>query len=849
MEERGSETSVEKSAAVASESGSSTSFECSSLLTVRTSPKPLEKRQRQTSRKMKEFIEQQQDEKKINKGAHAAADGKRKRQYRKREKKTNKQQQQVANVKENEKNSSNAEIADDADSLDEKDMICCICYCTVDYSDKESFDWVNDVEGNDGNKINEEKLNLISTTHPCTIDPEKNDSSVLGTKEELIVPKTDDETSNKDESPSPQVDDSSGIKIPCSSYDRNNALLICDGPGCNRCYHQRCHFQPVINVPQREWFCLICQLKEKLQTKNKGKRNRKKKSPAKGRNTHADTKLSSNANICASDLTKTAPLTVEDLDSIYRISSNLDSSGDTFAVSSKMAESQNSECVETTQYQHNSRIERFEYHSAQLKSELIEKELSRRIKSTIKRNLSTIRLCQNSIRALTETNRARKAIIDNYNKHKRLPQEIVENFFTFVQCKIRLRDLMHSLQYIIQNRDDGQIVMDWIAKLKSKEHSIPENDNNLTGSGKTSSLDISPYQVSGEMSATHTVFNNVVKSESGVSLDDPGTKLFIGKVARREPRFDIKDYDLHMDNDNNSDPTDKIKCFVCFSGHVEENNDVVMCDGKHCFRAVHMKCCIPHVTQKMLDESLTGTFFCPYCVCFATSIHYIETEFYADVRGLDDEDSKCVIDESSIQSWEQADEVFPESVEEFAVVEGWKEGKFDNRSDKIILNSLGIEISTNEGTCSNLACVDDDESDESDTDFSCKSSGQNSVSSVSDDSKGSCDIKWQIEKSEVSALSCSESESVNGDDNQTIDIKIRRSRRKIDKSNDLILNEAVDECLIDSCNIVRGKRKRTKVDYKRLNDAIFGPGGELTVHEGVDDDDEDYAFTVSRRKR
>ena len=72
-----------------------------------------------------------------------------------------------------------------------------------------------------------------------------------------------------------------------------------------------------------------------------------------------------------------------------------------------------------------------------------------------------------------------------------------------------------------------QIVMNWIIKLKSKEHSISENDISLTGPVKKSSLDISPYQVSHKISATHAVFNNMVKSESGTSLNDQGTKLFI----------------------------------------------------------------------------------------------------------------------------------------------------------------------------------------------------------------------------------------------------------------------------------------------------------------------------------
>ena len=156
------------------------------------------------------------------------------------------------------------------------------------------------------------------------------------------------------------MDDYSGIKIPFSSYDCNNTLLIYNGTVCNCCYHQMCHFHPVINVPQQEWFFLIYRLKEKVQTK-KVKCNMKKKSCAKELHTHPGAKLSSNANMCASDLIKTDPSRLEDLDHIYCISSKLGSSRDTFAVCSKITESRNSESCKTTQYQHNSRMERFEY--------------------------------------------------------------------------------------------------------------------------------------------------------------------------------------------------------------------------------------------------------------------------------------------------------------------------------------------------------------------------------------------------------------------------------------------------------------------------------------------------------
>jgi len=47
------------------------------------------------------------------------------------------------------------------------------------------------------------------------------------------------------------------LLLPESLYDGSNTIVFCDT--CNRPYHQRCHFVPLITIPRGEWHCLLCQ--------------------------------------------------------------------------------------------------------------------------------------------------------------------------------------------------------------------------------------------------------------------------------------------------------------------------------------------------------------------------------------------------------------------------------------------------------------------------------------------------------------------------------------------------------------------------------------------------------------
>jgi len=1004
---------------------------------------PRKKRQRKVSKKLEEARNQEEEGKTRIKPRPSPT----KPKPQKKEKSVNSSQSQSQK--------SPAKKSDDAvASLDDKDMVCCICRCTVDYSDKDHFAWPKeDVSDSDvDNATTDEEENDQGRASGAAIG-DRSDSQLAGTKASSTVSR------EKDAPPPPttksigndannaltfkESSDFYGVKLPNNLHDPNNALLICDGPGCNRCYHQRCHFVPVLSVPRGQWHCLICQFKDKL--KNQKKRvtkpenameipmkiaeldsiyrihesstgstsiNATAPAPAKikpepvpvpapapepdpvpepepvsshtepsgsesddgksigkdATSTGKDTKDAANircnckkskclklyclcfaaktlckercscqdcangrspgsSNVPTAVLVVKKPLIVQTKpaasDPDDEKSTGDDAKDDTLNLGCNCKRSKclklycqcfaakamcedrctcndcrnvvnhtgelakaiqtllkrnptafetkfksknkggkpahmmgcrckRSQCLKkycecfvanakcstncrcegcknmplggpgskpngNVQESHGANgnaqshvvsvsagagtgarprarastkkpqpidiaaVERFEFCSAQLKSELICKGSNNLVK-TIDLNLSSIRLCQNSIRTLTETNhRARKAIIEKYNKIHQLPQELVQNVLRIAKCKLRLREVMYALQYVIRNRNDRQLIEDWVAKAKS--------EGTMTTGKVESSAATNP---------------SVLKADPRIDATALEAKLFFGNVARREPRFDIKDYDGDEDDSDSDsdDPTKKIKCCICFSGHVEEDNDVVMCDGAHCFRAFHMKCCSPHVTQAMLDKDENEVWFCPYCVCFATTVDYTESEYYG--YESHDDDAK---------SWEQAEDVFPEADAQLKAAEKWQEGKRNNNSDKILAELLGIEIAkVSSPKVQGGGDISDD--DKSDTDFSSESKDSgSSVSSDSDASAGSA-VNWDVDW-ELSALSCSESESDDDDsDRDEAGNKVRRSRR-LEKGSESESGRASDVGRMDTSNIVRGKRRRTNVDYKR----------------------------------
>lgn len=694
-------------------------------------------------------------------------------------------------------------------SLDVSGLACCICRCTVDFSDRDFFNWpdhdtydILSTSSSESEKFNDENDNNRGDDNH--INRSANADTTISQNQANGSRSIDD---NGDDDDSSQGSQFYGVKFPTSFHDSNNALLICDG--CDRCFHQRCHFLPVLSIPRLDWYCLICQYQEQLKHESKGSQKKTR---------HAvDLKIE---DVDAAD----KPPTIEELDRIYRIPYE---TGSSFQKSDCKSESGG-----ITPH------ERFEFHSSKLKSEMLTKETKKQLKAVINHQISSIRMCQASIRTFIGGARSRKALIEQYTTTMKLPQEFAESVARLAQCKMKIREMLQSLQNVIWNKNDRLLLLEWIETLQfDHRESINKTDFSME------SVVTPPESISLPDIMEGSEFTSLLGVP--ITKDILYSKLFVDDSVRSEPRFDIKDYDADEDDeDDNSEGISKIKCSVCFSDiTVEDENDILLCDGRGCFRSVHMKCCIPHVTQKMLDDDENGVWFCPLCVLFANALHYTQNEFQAtdtDVFDYGDDNEN-----DSVSSWENADDAFPEAMEHFAVASKWKDGKRDSRSDCILSSILGIEITTTTKKEDDKSDVVDelDDDDSEDDDFS---EGEKSTSNSidSNDSESASGGEWVVEQSELSNLSGQESDDTaednHHDDHNKVNHKARRSRR-LEKEKKF--RDAINSGKMDTANIIYGKRKRPYVDYSALNEILFSSVDSQNTN-GIDDE-EDYNVVAS----
>lgn len=358
---------------------------------------------------------------------------------------------------------------------------------------------------------------------------------------------------------------------------------------------------------------------------------------------------------------------------------------------------------------------RFEFQSAPIKAHLLHQELSSRLKSTIHRQLLHIRRAKDTIRTYTTMKSVLKTLVDDYVKSSTLPQEFIQSVLLMTRSKMKIRQIFMSLQKLVHNFDEVSILT-----------SVQCNSKNIL-------VDTSEHN-----------------------------------KRRREPRFDIKDYDADEEDSqqvDNKDPSEKIKCCICFSGHVgEEENDVLMCDGQDCMRAFHMKCMTPHVTQKMLDDDIEGTWFCPYCTAFANFIHDTRMEYIGDDHMKNKHAKDDSWDNISDGTWDDADDVFSEAPFEMNAAETWLTKYRTTESDRYLSSLLGMNLPV--------------------------STFNNAIDATSKPSNGG-----------TRELSRNRSTNSTGSDDSSQSVHNHHE--------DMVLES------IDVSNIIKGKRSRVKVDYKR----------------------------------
>mmetsp|Transcript_38296 Transcript_38296/g.46760 ORF Transcript_38296/g.46760 Transcript_38296/m.46760 type:complete len:1003 (+) Transcript_38296:18-3026(+) len=480
-----------------------------------------------------------------------------------------------------------------------------------------------------------------------------------GPKVEEAPNKPQDDKDNGEE------DDSNAHCCVCQSGEatEDNDVILCDGPGCNRAYHQLCHFLPVFVIPRGNWYCLICEHKLGPTSTQKKKRGRPAKNPP------------IKPAICTVAAPATSIVSTEEFSNIYP----------PFDV--KLASQKSPPCTTEDEL----RLERI---LSPPKPALLKRNLQS-IWNAAKSSLLAIRTHQNTIRTYTSNSRTQSAL---------------------------------SSHELTQAN----------AKLAKHKHRI-----------RTSLL---------------------------------GLKKFISATRKHEPKFDDEV------NDDPSIPASRITCCVCFSSDSTDENDILLCDGRHCFRAFHMRCLDPALSQEDLSSE---AWFCPYCTSYATLLHYVQDMYMGD--------------ESVEKEWEDADEVF-EGETDFDGQDGG-----ESSDDEDFDPEKGEEEDKGEGNENDDGDEDDDDDDGT------------SVSTLA----GMSDVEATIDKSELDALS--------EDEVGVVGENGKRARRNLGAVQDSKGNDDIGK--LDAANILKSKRNRNKVDYRQLNDAMFGQVSAKAIPLLDDEDD------------
>eukprot|EP00934_Nitzschia_sp_Nitz4_P007629 Nitzschia sp. Nitz4//scaffold134_size62860//19808//22524//NITZ4_006322-RA/size62860-augustus-gene-0.64-mRNA-1//-1//CDS//3329535478//7619//frame0 len=599
--------------------------------------------------------------------------------------------------------------------------------------------------------------------------------------------------------------------LPEQLYDRNNALVYCDS--CNRLYHQKCHFVPLLVVPRGDWTCLICSMQQTKRTPKKRARGSPKNVPV----LPNDEPWKEFA----------APSSVEKLFCSPPVVS--------MAATEK----------------------RWELVSAVPKAQLWNLQL-KQLHTFLKSQAGNIRMAAAALETLTSTKRNRAHFTTKGKKSQELAQTLVR--LTSAQFKIRsnLMNLEHlRLAGNALLTQYHQLLVDWVAEYPNHiQHVFPHGvelfQNHRRLVPRTREMASLPTIPVATTSPSAKPSGQQVPME--ISVPSPKTSRKIKSmpaVKPASPRAVTTIRNLEKKKDDDSGITlDDLQCCVCMVGDASDENDVILCDGQGCCRAFHMKCIYPQVTQKDIENE-DDDWFCPLCQAISNLLPSIQSACMDEDWDHRRETERYKhLEESSLHSWGNVDDVFPDSEFEFNSSMKLKAGKQNEDTARLLKVYLGddffgdkeavpMPVGSDSEDENDYSLFDEESFDErrrkekeehvdDDDDSESSHSSQATLQDMSS-------VEMKIGKSELAALSEEEDEESSSDDES--DSPKRRSRRLRSKTVKSEHSSFADVGAdFDESNILEGKRQRKKVDYRKLNDALFG---QLSAKEKAAIDDKD----------
>jgi hypothetical protein len=790
---------------------------------------------------------------------------------------------------------------DDRGGPDEyDDVACCLCKCAVDFSDGVFFEAPSKDEGGDAKGARGGML--TNGDRPA-------EGSTGCSRDEITSKDGEGSTQGADEKD--DENDDVPVRLPYCFHDPGNSLMLCDGPvhaksgkkdndgrdrteegyRCDRAYHQRCHFVPVLSIPRGPWRCLVCRFRDEEYLKEKS--SRKAKNGSSGIKGESTTLSDSELNAIFRCV-PIYPSTEGVSKSIPDVGSSINS--DTVGIANCNEQPTCRPDIAPYQASSNHNIakleRRFEALSAHLKSQLLHTELTARSRGIIKSSLSTIRTAEHSLRSITETSKARKALAERIESLELgLPQELCQCVMRIAASKTRVRELILNLEYAIRARPSNYDLSNMVQFLNGlnpcsaeeedmKAHGI--NGDAIDGvecSGDPVSKLMQWYLQQGESErtadkqanviATATATSNAVALPNEIKINGNMTQevgkgllhhLFPeGTLKRRrhEPRTGEAHINAEARGGDDSSVTsislDDLTCWNCHGSHSTDENDMLLCDGMGCYRSFHMKCLEPHLSIEDVHKNSDVDWFCPLCTANANLTHFAQSEYLGDdywelpsTKGKISDGNSNGGSSQRMKEWETAQDVFPEAKFELRVAQKLKENIRDEETTTFLAQTLGIFTGSSskdeksEASDGNHILLT--EEDESDDDFDHEEVELLDDESFAEDRDMERQlVKEKIGREELDALSVTSgdgSDSNNGNsssagmDDRSIDSRKHRPRRskrkrytfrkKIDNGDDDDTSDEPQNSMpifdigtVDVANIMRGKRRRTQVDYRK----------------------------------
>ncbi|GKY91092.1 hypothetical protein MPSEU_000082000 [Mayamaea pseudoterrestris] len=699
---------------------------------------------------------------------------------------------------------------------------CCLCHCCLDFSDRAAFFQQDRME--DYDEKEKEEVSSQSSFYFRPTDP----------------------------------------YLPATLYDPCNALVYCDS--CDRLYHQKCHFVPLLLLPRGSWHCLLCQTQREQDHRDKQHTKQQRGGKRMKR-------------------TSQQPTHVFRYDALFR-----------------------SPPTQPFDLIHAQEVA-WELSAAHAKA-LLYKQQFAKLRQYLQTQLANHRQAATALDALTSTRRNRNYFLQHTNNSKRpISQELVQVLMKLCSAKWNIRKLLLNVEAIRRSTPTAyQLLEEASLKLDETNHDFvvrvlfpfgidllqyrrvePRTSEMRLHASDDALNDAAAKCVATPDSTISNHYHQPIPEEIAIVGGTIASSLVAAKITTRKGLRDgrlastassnaapeIHSNNHHLchanhhwakkmlkekitaagDDDASGVSLEDLQCCVCLSYEATDDNDMVLCDGRGCYRAYHQDCVVPRVTIDESDDE--NDWFCPICVGIAELVGFVQGEYMGDdweqrrhalaIEGGRKKRVVAVTD--SLKSWDGVDEVFPDSQREFEAASQLKSGVRNALTRRFLALVLG-EDEPADGINED-AMNDDDDDDEEDfdpeqgeadsvhVDDAVDESDRNSQASLGDLSS----VELHIDKEEVAALSDVDDVSdviVNGS-NRRLSKRLRKRGGTSTESSSVTQISGSGQGKIDTANIVAGKRRRKSIDYIKLNEALFGDASDEAL-ESIDDL-EDYIMT------